>query len=297
MPAPDRSLSAPAACHRCLDAPRQKSHPPKTRPPSNDPALPAAHGAGVKVLEAPEHGAVLDLRTAKEQRRARERLRSMSAMQAEVPMPNPCCDAGARQTGWRHSWGDVVEFTFSNVEQEAGDQQTVPCTQIAGLALSYLCRYLTLSEDDPPTGGGGGTGGRSAGAVASGRRPAATRNRSDPGELGASTLVSIIAAFKVYGLHPPYDDHFAELWPSARLTKARPPPPHPPTPTRAPPATPRLQHSTPQPYLRLRALRPRVPVPARRPPHPAAPSASPRPCSRRTSSSWCRSSRSASSPA
>ena len=159
MPAPNRSVSAPAACHRCLDAPRQKSHPPKTRPPSNDPALPAAHGAGVKVLEAPEHGAVLDLRTAKEQRRARERLRSMSAMQAEVPMPNPCCDAGARQTGWRHSWGDVVEFTFSNVEQEAGDQQTVPCTQIAGLALSYLCRYLTLSEDDPPTGGGGGTQG------------------------------------------------------------------------------------------------------------------------------------------
>ena len=228
MPAPARSLPATAACHRCLDAPRRKSHPPITCPPSNNPALPATCGAGVKVPAAPKHGSVLDLRTAKEQRRARERLRSMSALQAEVPMPSPCCDAGAHQTGWRDSWGEVVEFTFPRVEATFGETP-VPHTQIAGLALSYLCRYLTLAEGDPLTGG---TGGQSAGAVASGRRPAGGRNRSDPGELGVSTLVSIVAASKMYGVHPPLDEYFCRLWPTARLTEARPGPPTPPPPPR-----------------------------------------------------------------
>ena len=208
-----------------------------TCPPSNNPALPVTCGAGVKVPAAPKHGSVLDLRTAKEQRRARERLRSVSAMQAEVPMPSPCCDAGAHQTGWRHSWGEVVEFMFPRVEATFGETH-VPHTQIAGLALAYLCRYLTLAEDDPPTGG---TGGQSAGAAASGRRPAGGRNRSDPGELGVSTLASILAASKMYGVQTPLDEHFCGLWPTARLSEARPrppTPPPPPTPPRPSPAQP-----------------------------------------------------------
>ena len=266
---------------------------------SNDPALPVTRGAHIKPHAAPEHGPVLDLRTAKEQRRARERLRSMSAMQAEVPMPSPRCDAGANLTGWRHSWDEVVEFTFTTVEDECREETAVPKTQIAGLALSYLCRYLTLAEDDSLTGGGGGTQGWSTGAAASGRRPAGVRNRSDPGEVGSSTLVSIMAAFKhLAGVHPSYDDHFCKLWPAARLTKARPRSPSPPP---LPPARPRPRASSPHAPARshLRALRPRAPAPrhprtraAPHPPHPPLPSAT-RPCSRRTSSSWCRRCRSA----
>eukprot|EP00964_Phaeocystis_antarctica_P110329 scaffold74699_cov57-Phaeocystis_antarctica.AAC.1 len=211
MPTPHHSLPVAAACHRCTDAPRQKSHAQTMCQASSDPALPATRGAHIKPRAAPEHGPVLDLRTAKEQRRARERLRSMSAMQAEVPMPSLRCDAGANLTGWRHSWDEVVEFTFTTVEDECREETAVPKTQIAGLALSYLCRYLTLAEDDSLTGGGGGTQGCSTGAAASGRRPAGVRNRSDPGEVGSSTLVSIMAAFKhLAGVHPSFDDHFCK---------------------------------------------------------------------------------------
>ena len=214
-------------------------------------------------------------------------------------MPSPRCDAGANLTGWRHSWDEVVEFTFTTVEDECREETAVPKTQIAGLALSYLCRYLTLAEDDSLTGGGGGTQGWSTGAAASGRRPAGVRNRSDPGEIGSSTLVSIMAAFKhLAGVHPSYDDHFCKLWPAARLTKARPRSPSPPP---LPPARPRPRASSPHAPARshLRALRPRAPAPrhprtraAPHPPHPPLPSAT-RPCSRRTSSSWCRRCRSA----
>ena len=260
MPTPHHSLPVAAACHRCTDAPRQKSHAQTMCQASSDPALPATRGAHIKPRAAPEHGPVLDLRTAKEQRRARERLRSMSAMQAEVPMPSPRCDAGANLTGWRHSWDEVVEFTFTTVEDECREETAVPKTQIAGLALSYLCRYLTLAEDDSLTGGGGGTQGWSTGAAASGRRPAGVRNRSDPGEIGSSTLASIMAAFKhLAGVHPSFDDHFCKLWPAARLTKARPRSPSPPpSPPRAlAPAPPAL---TPQ---RARTYAPCAPAPPR----------------------------------
>ena len=175
-------------------------------------------------------------------------------------MPSPRCDAGANLTGWRHSWDEVVEFTFTTVEDECREETAVPKTQIAGLALSYLCRYLTLAEDDSLTGGGGGTQGCSTGAAASGRRPAGVRNRSDPGEVGSSTLVSIMAAFKhLAGVHPSYDDHFCKLWPAARLTKARPRSPSPPpSPPRAlAPAPPAL---TPQ---RARTYAPCAPAPPR----------------------------------
>ena len=186
-------------------------------------------------------------------------------------MPSPCCDAGAHQTGWRDSWGEVVEFTFPRVEATFGETP-VPHTQIAGLALSYLCRYLTLAEGDPLTGG---TGGQSAGAVASGRRPAGGRNRSDPGELGVSTLVSIVAASKMYGVHPPLDEYFCRLWPTARLTEARPGPPTPPPPAppqfrpRPSPAQPLgFSPHAPLPFAPSRSAPPPPPCPRRAAPAP-----------------------------
>ena len=108
---PHRSLGGTSACHRCLDAPRPKSHAQTTTPASKSSAFPVTHRAGEKVPATPRHGAVLDLRTAKEQRRARGRLRAMSKMQAEVPLPTPPCDAGD-PAGWQDDWGEVVEFTF-----------------------------------------------------------------------------------------------------------------------------------------------------------------------------------------
>lgn len=255
---PHRSLRGTSACHRCLDAPHQKSHAQATTPASASTEFPVTHRAGEKVPAIPKHGAVLDLRTAKDQRRARERLRAMSAMQAEVPLPTPPCAAGDPAS--LQAWGEVVEFTFASVVTEAVNESTKP-QYIASLALAYLCRYLDRAEDDPSTGGG--TGGKSAGAPAGapsrGRGRASERTLSETNWLAASSLVSIVAAFKTYGFHPPYDKRLCGLLPSARLTKARPTPaPRPAPPRRRLPPP----HSSPFPCLPSRKrLRPRTRAP------------------------------------
>ena len=170
---PHRSLPGTSACHRCLDAPRPKSHAQTTTPASESSVFSVTHRAGEKVPATPRHGAVLDLRTAKEQRRARERLRAMSRMQAEVPMPTPPRDAGDPASS-QDEWGEVVEFTFDKAA-DLTTHQNPRSEHIAGLALAYLCRYLDRAEDHPSTGGG--TGGKSA--AARGRGRASERTLSD----------------------------------------------------------------------------------------------------------------------
>ena len=186
MPLVELSHTDSAILQRHPDAQRQNSLEPTTSLPSTSTLQAHPPGAVLEQLaqHALDHGSTHNESDTKEKKRARERLRSMRTWQAEVPLPTLCCDARP-QPAWRHTWEQCVDYTFDTVE-EFGDSCMNSSAETAGLALSYLCRYLTLSEDKPHVGGGGGTAGWPLGAAAS----------VDEHHMTIATLSAISIAFK-----------------------------------------------------------------------------------------------------